>query len=101
MPLRAVVSPAYQRYPFSSGQYTNSRPLPVPNWMMIVHLLGSAQRFLGLLLSFLHKKACKIPESKRSIIREGVPIPNPILQQGSQHKISGLNGGIEVKTLIS
>ena len=42
MPSGAVVSPAYQTYPVSSGQYTNSRLLPVPDWMMRVHLLRSA-----------------------------------------------------------
>lgn len=30
-PSRAVVSPAYQIYPFSSGQCENSQPLPVPD----------------------------------------------------------------------
>ena len=97
MPSKAVVSPAYQRYPFSSGQYANSRPLPVPNWMMIVHLVESAQQFLGLSFTLQHKKAWNIPESRRSIIREGVPIPNPNLEEDCQHTISGLEAGIEVK----
>ena len=81
IPSRAVVSPAYQIYPFSSGQCENSQPLPVPDWMMIVILLRSAQWLTATWCIIGEEMASNIPESRRSIIREGVPTPMPILEE--------------------
>ena len=81
MPSRAVVSPAYQISPFFSGQCANNQPLPVPDWMMIVHLLRSGRWLTANWRVVLEEMVCNIPESKRSMIREGVPTPIPILEE--------------------
>ena len=79
MPLGAVVSPAYLIYLSFFGLCANHQQLSVLDSMMIVHLPRSAPWFA---VSWLME--CDIPESKRSMIREGVPTPMPILEELAQ-----------------
>ena len=98
VPLRAVVFPVYQICPFSSGQCVNNPPLPVPDWKVIVHLWGLVRCLTANWYVTLKSMTYDIPESKRAMIREGVPTPIPILEQLASPL--WCRRGIEMKYLV-
>lgn len=73
------MSPGYQIYPSFFGQCANSQSLPVPNRMIKVNLPRSAEWLTASWCIILEEMVYNIPESRRSMIREGVPTPMPIL----------------------